>query len=131
MWAPYDEFALFHENCYEYGLLFPDGGPVVSQVRVVLDDGRVISALKWGVATPELVLLHDGAQNAHTWHTVALALGRPLLAIDLPSHGNSDGAANGVNSPISGAARTSPRRSTPSRPLRRSLIVGMSFGGLT
>ena len=40
---------------------------------------------------PELVLVHGGAQNAHTWDTVALALGRPLLTIDLPGHGHSDG----------------------------------------
>ena len=40
---------------------------------------------------PELVFLHGGAQNAHTWDTVALALGRPLVAIDLPGHGHSDG----------------------------------------
>ena len=46
--------------------------------------GRALSALVWGTAPPELVLLHGGAQNAHTWDTVALALGRPLVAIDLP-----------------------------------------------
>ena len=36
-------------------------------------------------------MLHGGAQNAHTWDTVALALDRPLVAIDLPGHGHSDG----------------------------------------
>ena len=35
------------------------------------------------------MLLHGGGQNAHTWDTVALALGRPLIAIDLPGHGHS------------------------------------------
>ena len=47
----------------------------------------------WGDGEPELVLLHGGAQNAHTWDTVALALDRPLVAIDLPGHGHSDGPA--------------------------------------
>ena len=37
------------------------------------------------------VLLHGGSQNAHTWDTVAMALDRPLVAIDLPGHGHSDG----------------------------------------
>ena len=47
---------------------------------------------RWCGATPsrELVLLHGGGQNAHTWDTVALALDRPLLAVDLPGHGHSD-----------------------------------------
>ena len=56
-----------------------------------LDDGRRLSALVWGERAPELVFLHGGAQNAHTWDTVALALNRPLVCIDLPGHGHSDG----------------------------------------
>ena len=41
--------------------------------------------------TPQVLLIHGWAQNAHTWDTVALALGRPLLAVDLPGHGHSGG----------------------------------------
>jgi len=38
-----------------------------------------------------LTLLHGGAQNAHTYDTVALALSpHSLLALDLPGHGHSD-----------------------------------------
>ena len=45
----------------------------------------------WGEGDPEIVLLHGGSQNAHTWDTVAMALRpRPLVAIDLPGHGHSD-----------------------------------------
>ena len=51
--------------------------------------GRTVSALVWGDAPAELVLIHGGGQNAHTWDTVALALDRPLVAIDLPGHGHS------------------------------------------
>ena len=32
----------------------------------------------------------NGTQNAHTWDTVALALDRPLVVVDLPGHGHSD-----------------------------------------
>src|SRR5580700_7701616 len=87
---PYDEFGLFSENAAEYGLPYP-GPPAVRRVEVAVSPGRQVSSLVWGTAPPELVLVHGGAQNAHTWDTVALALNRPLLAIDLPGHGHSDG----------------------------------------
>ena len=81
--VPYDEFSMFHENAEEFGLPY-DGPPTVRRESVEVDAGRRSSALVWGDAEPELVLLHGGAQNAHTWDTVALALDRPLVAVDLP-----------------------------------------------
>ena len=90
----YDEFGLFHENAEEFGLPY-DGPPVVRRADVEVAPGRRLSALVWGDAPAELVLLHGGAQNAHTWDTVAMALGRPLVAIDLPGHGHSDAPAQG------------------------------------
>ena len=90
----YDEFGLFHENAEEFGLPY-DGPPAVRRADVEVAPGRRLSALVWGEAPPELVLLHGGAQNAHTWDTVAMALGRPLVAIDLPGHGHSDAPAQG------------------------------------
>ena len=85
--AHYDEFALFHENASEFGIPWK-GAPTVRRVSVDTKNGE-ISALVWGEAPPELVLVHGGAQNAHTWDTVALALDRPLVAVDLPGHGHS------------------------------------------
>ena len=90
--VPYDEFSMFHENAAEYGIAYTSP-PVVSRVFVTMPDGRKMSALKWGNDTPRVVFLHGGAQNAHTWDTVALALNVPLLCIDLPGHGHSDSAA--------------------------------------
>src|SRR6516164_5684668 len=87
---PYDEVSDFHENASEFAIPY-DGPPVVRRQAFPLGDGRSLSALVWGDAAPELVFLHGGAQNAHTWDTVALALNRPLVAIDLPGHGHSDG----------------------------------------
>ncbi len=75
---------------------------------VEVEPGRRLSALVWGDGEPELVFLHGGAQNAHTWDTVALALGRPLVALDLPGHGHSDGGSQGSVD----VART-PRTSRP------------------
>ena len=124
----YDEFSYFHENAEEHGLPY-DGPPAVRREAVDLGDGRRLSALVWGDEEPELVLLHGGGQNAHTWDTVALALGRPLVAIDLPGHGHSDGpregpagfSANGED--VSAAVRTL----APDA----AAVVGMSAGGMT
>ena len=67
-----------------------DGPPVVRRASVEVAPGRAVSALVWGDGPAEVVFLHGGGQNAHTWDTVALALDRPLVAIDLPGHGHSD-----------------------------------------
>jgi pimeloyl-ACP methyl ester carboxylesterase len=85
----YDEFALLRDNAEEAGLSFSVPA-IVTRRFVDVGGRRRVSALVWGTGTPELVLLHGGAQNAHTWDTMALALDRPLLAIDLPGHGHSD-----------------------------------------
>jgi len=125
---PYDEFGLFHENAEEFGIPF-DGPPAVERVVATMADGRRISALRFGTEPPELVLLHGGAQNAHTFDTVVLALNRPVLCIDLPGHGHSDGGAGGALDPVSNAADVAAAMvllaPTP------TILVGMSLGGLT
>lgn len=125
---PYDEFGLFHENAAEAGLPY-EGPPVVSRRWVELAGGRQISALVWGAEAPELVLLHGGAQNAHTWDTVALALGRPLVALDLPGHGHSgDRRAEGpVIAGLAADVEVAVRALAPDA----RAVVGMSLGGLT
>lgn len=83
--AEYDEFGLLEQNAAEAGL--PWTRPPVRREFVDVAPGQQVSALVWQQGDPEAVLLHGGAQNAHTWDTVALALGRPLIAVDLPGHG--------------------------------------------
>jgi pimeloyl-ACP methyl ester carboxylesterase len=124
----YDEFGLLHENAQEFDLPF-DRPPVVRRKAVEVEPGRRLSSLVWGEAEPELVLLHGGAQNAHTWDTVALALNCPLLAVDLPGHGHSDNGRAGSLSPADNAADVAVviRALAP----RASAVVGMSLGGLT
>ncbi|HEY1829024.1 MAG TPA: alpha/beta hydrolase [Acidimicrobiales bacterium] len=125
---PYDEFGLFHENAAEYGLPY-DGPPPVRRVEVEVSPGRHISSLLWGTEAPELVLVHGGAQNAHTWDTVALALGRPLLAVDLPGHGHSDGGPDGLISVQSNGADLAAVIAQLA-PAARG-VVGMSLGGVS
>jgi pimeloyl-ACP methyl ester carboxylesterase len=125
----YDEFGLFHENAQEFGIAF-DTPPRVRRIEVEIEDGYALSALRWGSEdSPELVLLHGGAQNAHTWDTVALALDRPLVAIDLPGHGHSGHRADHVYWPADNAVaiETAVRALAPDA----ALVVGMSLGGLT
>ncbi|MDZ7674888.1 MAG: alpha/beta hydrolase [Acidimicrobiales bacterium] len=125
----YDEFGLFHENASEAGLEW-HGPPTVARVETTLDDGRVMRALRWGTDPVEIVFLHGGGQNAHTWDTVALALDRPLLAIDLPGHGHSDEAGSErALSPRSLAEDMAVvvREHAPGA----ALVVGMSMGGMT
>lgn len=126
--VPYDEFGLFADNAREFGLPY-DGPPIVRRQSVPVDDQRSLSALVWGSARPELVFLHGGAQNAHTWDTVALALDRPLVCIDLPGHGHSDGGRHGQLDLADNAAdvATAVRELAPDA----RAIIGMSLGGLT
>jgi pimeloyl-ACP methyl ester carboxylesterase len=126
--VPYDEFGLFHENAAEYGLPY-DGPPTVRREFVPVDAERRLSALVWGTEPPELVFLHGGAQNAHTWDTVAMALGRPLVAIDLPGHGHSDGGKDGQLNLADNAADVAVviRALAPDA----NAVVGMSLGGMT
>jgi pimeloyl-ACP methyl ester carboxylesterase len=126
----YDEFGLFHENASEHGLAYP-APPVVRRVTVVVADGCRVSGLVWGAddAQPEIVFIHGGAQNAHTWDTVAMAMGRPAVAIDLPGHGHSDWRDDGAYTP-SGLADDV---ATVIEALAQNaaVVVGMSLGGLT
>jgi pimeloyl-ACP methyl ester carboxylesterase len=128
MTIAYDEFSMFEDNATEVGLAW-SGPPKVRRESVDVGGGQHVSALVWGSASPEMVLIHGGGQNAHTWDTVALALGRPLVAIDLPGHGHSDWREDHDYSPVTSA----PAVATAMRTLApdAQLLVGMSLGGVT
>jgi len=124
-----DEFALLAENAAEAGLEW-SGPPPVRRESVAVAADRSVSALVWGSGPPQAVLLHGGAQNAHTWDTVALALGRPVLAVDLPGHGHSGWRPDHQYSPATMASDVAVvlRRLAPEAQM---MVVGMSLGGLT
>ncbi|MEI7593732.1 MAG: alpha/beta hydrolase [Actinomycetes bacterium] len=123
----YNELSMLVDNASEVGLDFEQ--PTIVRTSVTAPSGNQLSALVWGDAPPEFVLVHGGAQNAHTWDTVALALGRPLVAIDLPGHGHSDWRQNRDYRPQAMAEDVSAviRELAPDA----STLVGMSLGGLT
>jgi len=116
------EFALLPENAEQIGLTAPL--PPVERI-----DSGDISALKWGAESPQVVFLHGGGQNAHTWDTVILGLGVPALAVDLPGHGRSAWREDGDYGHSRSAETLRPvlREWAP----HPRLVVGMSLGGLT
>ena len=124
--SSYDEFSLFHENIDEWDLHVTI--PPVQRFFISVDGLRQLSGLRWGIGEPEFVLVHGGAQNAHTFDTVALALQRPLVAFDLPGHGHSDPSPYG-NSAIAMHARDV-ARALEQLTTRALPLVGMSLGGL-
>jgi pimeloyl-ACP methyl ester carboxylesterase len=124
----YDEFGLFHENASEYGLPFA-APPIVRRVSVATPGAPHVSALVWGDAPAQLVFVHGGMQNAHTWDTVIMALGRPAIALDLPGHGHSAWREDGLYSPPELAldVAAAVEQLAPDA----DLVVGMSLGGMT
>ncbi len=125
----YDEFSLFAENAGELGIPFVP--PTVRRVSAEVGDGQKISGLRWGddEEQPDIVLLHGGAQNAHTWDSVALLVDQPLLALDLPGHGHSDHRDDHAYWPQNNAIAIA--AALHSLAIAPRLVVGMSLGGLT
>jgi len=125
---PYDELALLAENAAEIGAPWP-GDLTVERRAIQVAPDQFVSALVWGADDPELVFLHGGGQNAHTWDTVLVALGRPAVAVDLPGHGRSDRREDRNYGPWRNAeaVATVMEQLAP----RARGVVGMSLGGAT
>jgi len=124
----YDEFGMLSQNADEAGLVL-GREPAVTRRSFPVPGGQALSAIAWGEAEPELVLLHGGGQNAHTWDTVVLALGRPVLAVDLPGHGHSDRRPDRDYGPWRNAEAVASVMDQAAA--GAAGVVGMSLGGVT
>jgi pimeloyl-ACP methyl ester carboxylesterase len=123
----YDEFGFLEATAKELGV--PWRSPKVVRREVEAGPGQTLSALVWGEGPPELVFLHGGGQNAHTWDSVLLALGRPAVAFDLLGHGHSPWREDRDYSPWTNASAL--EIAIPKIAPDAKAVVGMSLGGAT
>jgi pimeloyl-ACP methyl ester carboxylesterase len=125
---PNDEFSLLAAEAAEFGIEVTSF-PTVERVAFTASGGTALSALRWGVDEPEVVLLHGGGLNAHTWDATILALGVPALAIDLPGHGHSAWNDAGDYTPKTNAGPVGEAIAALAPNAR--LVAGQSLGGMT
>ena len=123
----YDEFGWLSEVAEEAGVAFK--APQVRRRAIDAPPHGTLSALQWGVGDPEMILLHGGRQNAHTWDMVLQDLDRPALALDLPGHGRSLRRADGNYGALANAAVLAPL--LPAMAPKARTVIGMSLGALT
>jgi pimeloyl-ACP methyl ester carboxylesterase len=123
-----DEFDSLHEVARAQGLA-PNRIPVVRRRVARVAEDQDVSALIWGTGPAEIVFLHGGGQNAHTWDSVLSILDVPAAAIDLPGHGESSWRADRDYGPEANARAVD--TALPQLAPRARLFVGMSLGGLS
>jgi len=123
----YNEKHLLKETAELLGA--PWSEPTLTRENWDLDDGSMISSLRWGDADPQIVMLHGGGQNAHTWDAVGLLMGKPFVAIDLPGHGHSSWREDKEYWPFTSAESIAVVLDRMG--VKNVALVGMSMGGLT
>ncbi len=116
------EFALLPETALALGIA-PHTTPTVSRRWVDLSTGGQASGVLWTGLSPRTVLLHREGSNARSLDELALRLGAPVAAIDIPGHGwsvgSSDRAAFGLAEAIALLAPAA------------TALVGLGSGALT
>jgi pimeloyl-ACP methyl ester carboxylesterase len=105
-------------------------GTTQARVRrswVNVPTGGHVSGIHWGGGRARVVFLHDFARSARSFDGVALALGQPSVAIDLPGHGRSTWRLDGRYLPrrMAGAVAEAARSFAP----HAELLVGSGLGG--
>lgn len=122
-----DEFSFLPDQAADIGV---DGPlPPVERLRLPLEDGRTVSALRYGEGAPRVTFLHGAGLNAHTWDTTVLALGLDALAVDLPGHGESSWRDDAAY--VARTLAPDIHAAMAAWTDRPQLLVGQSLGGLT
>jgi pimeloyl-ACP methyl ester carboxylesterase len=126
-----DEFALVAQTAAEAGSAGSAGGglPRFRRAWVNVPAGGHVSGVFWGDGPPEVVFLHGIGESARTWDAVALTVGRPSVAIDLPGHGRSDWRRDGRYQP--GKLTSSVAEAIRSFAPRARLVAGSGLGADT
>ncbi len=126
--------ALDNEFAFVSELAAQAGGAPDSVLRahrrwVNVPAGGHVSAVAWGTGPAEVIFLHEAGRSARAWDEVALGLGRPSVAIDLPGHGRSDWRRTGRYEPrkLAAAIAEAIRSFAPGA----ELVVGSGLGGRT
>lgn len=119
------EFALVADLAARAGI----GHDQVHRIWVNVPTDERVSAVVWGSGPPEVIFLHEAGRSARAWDEVALRLGRPSVAIDLPGHGHSDRRRDGRYEPrqLAEVIAETIRSAAP----RAGLVVGSGLGGRT
>ncbi len=91
-------------------------------------DGSHVSGVAWGKGSPELVLLHGSGESARRFDRLGLVSTRPLVAIDLPGHGQSSWRRDGRYQPhhLANSVAAAIRSFAPGA----GAVVGTGLGGL-
>lgn len=128
-----DEFSFLEAEAASLGL--PLTSPAPRRVQLSPE----VSAIAWGAGAAQTVLVHGAALNAHTWDATVIALTAhastgPILAVDLPGHGDSPWRDDADYSPV---AIAGPLAGALAAAVDAGLLspgftfVGHSLGGLT
>ena len=67
----------------------PSAASAADDLTIALPDGRELGVRSWPGSGEPLVLLHGLLADARDWDDLAIASGRPCLAVDLPGFGRS------------------------------------------
>jgi pimeloyl-ACP methyl ester carboxylesterase len=111
--------------------LITAAAPGTTQLRVRrswvnVPTGGHVSGVQWGDGAARVVFLHDVERSARSFDRVALALGRPSVAIDLPGHGRSSWRRDGRYPPRRLA--TAVAEAVSSFAPQAELLVGAGLG---
>ena len=112
----------------------PLEGTPIPDVTFATEDGLMLAADVFAQdgSRAEVLLLHGGGQNRHSWQRIAhrlQALGMKVIAMDVRGHGDSDWAPDGDYSREKLALDI--RAAYHHFGLSAPLVIGASMGGLT